>query len=352
MTTYLFIFALMTSALLTGAMRLYSLKFNIIDTPNTRSSHITPTPRGGGLAIVITLLCLLVASSIFELLSWPATIALAIPGSIIAIIGFIDDHRPLTPRLRILVHFGAAALALILLPAIPSIELGQNTFPIPPIAYPLLAIGLVWLLNLYNFMDGIDGIAGAEASSVLIAAAVILYLHNETQWGAILLCFSAPALGFLVWNWAPAKIFMGDVGSAFLGIILGTLALLTSSDTPLNLWSWLILLAVFIADSTWTLLARISSGQAWHQPHRSHAYQRLARKTRSHACVSLGTTLINILYLAPLAYTASQSPEHAWQLTLLAYLPLISLCWWQQAGKAEQVTDITPNANSSSSNEH
>ena len=125
---------------------------------------------------------------------------------------------------------------------------------------------------------------------------------------------------------------MGDVGSGFLGIIIGIMALLTSADSLLTPWSWLILLAVFIADATWTLLVRTATGQTWYRPHSSHTYQILARKKKSHSVVSLGVTAINIGWLAPLAWLATIHPHYGWALTVLAYLPILCLCWVNAAG--------------------
>ncbi len=333
---------LLTSALLTWGMRCYALKFDVMDMPGNRSSHQIPTPRGGGLAIVISMLAIGVTAGFTTSISSQAFYALLLPGVAIAIISFIDDHQPLPSGLRLIVHFFAACLSIVLLPNLPAIPVGEFTLASPWILYPLLTLSLVWLLNLYNFMDGIDGIAGGEAVSVLLAAASILWLHGERDWSTFLLWCSTPIVGFLYWNWPPAKIFMGDVGSAYLGITLGILALLTSADTPMTLWSWLILLAVFIADATWTLLVRMTTGQDWHQPHRSHAYQKVARHKKSHRFVSLGVIAINLIWLAPLAWIATVNANYGWAVCALAYLPLLGICRQQSAGQPSTDNESFP----------
>ena len=333
MTGTLFCTGLLLASALTYAMRAYSLRFEVMDIPGARSSHQIPTPRGGGLAIVIALSMLLLWSGINGDMLWREVWALILPGAAVAAIGFIDDHRPLPSSLRLLVHSGAALLALALVPKLPSIALGTLTLEAAALLFPLTALALVWLLNLYNFMDGIDGIAGGEALSVLAGAGCILYLSGDVTWWPRLLWIAAPIAGFLIWNWQPAKIFLGDVGSAYLGLTLGIVALLTSATSTLTLWSWIILLGVFIVDATWTLLVRMLSGQRWHQPHRSHAYQVLSRKTGSHAKVSFTVVLINLIWLTPLAWLASRNSTLGWAIAALAYLPLLLICRTQGAGQ-------------------
>jgi len=340
MIIYFIICGLIASVVLTYLSCIYSLKFDVLAHPSNRCAHSVPTPRGGGLAIAITLLAMLMYAGFAGLMNWQEIFTIALPGGLVAAIGFTDDHRPVQISHRLFIHFAAASLAVMLLPSLPTISFGALIISSPIILYPVMVIGLVWLLNLYNFMDGIDGIASSEAISILLSAAVILHFTNDAYWSQILLWTCAPIVGFLIWNWPPAKIFMGDVGSGFIGIVIGILALLTSADSSLTLWSWLILLAVFIGDAAWSLLVRITTGQAWHQPHSSHAYQILARKKQSHAVVSLGVVVINIGWLAPLAWLATIHPHYGWALTFLAYLPILYICWINSAGLLLETTSV------------
>jgi len=316
--------------LLAELYRRHALKAGIIDTPNHRSSHTQPTPRGGGLAIVISH-GLLIAYAVFtELLTAPIATALICGSGIVAITGFIDDYRSLSSRSRFCLHFAASLVALYLLPSLPTLPLGPLELKISGLGIIVCAIGLTWLINLYNFMDGIDGIATIEAVSVLVGASAILINHDYNA--EVLLLLTAPLLGFLVLNKPPAKLFMGDGCSGYLGMAIGLLALITSSSGAINLWSWAILLAVFITDSSWTLITRILTGQAWQQAHRSHSYQILSRRLQSHGKVSSGVAAINLFWLTPLAWLASTEPNFAILLALLAYLPLGILCAKQKAG--------------------
>jgi Fuc2NAc and GlcNAc transferase len=227
----------------------------------------------------------------------------------------------------------------------------------------LLAIiylfGLVWLLNLYNFMDGIDGIASIEAITVTLNAAILLFFRGHSEISMLLVLFSAAIAGFLVWNFPHAKIFMGDACSGFLGFSLGLFILMTAWFEPfpgfpavgLNIWSWLILLGIFIADATFTLIKRMLNKQVWYEAHASHAYQHYARllinkfqqqgythqeaRTKSHRQVNFMMTLINVFWLFPLAIAATFSPYWAFLITLIAYLPLIFIAHHLKAGNTE-----------------
>jgi len=329
-----FLISGLSTLLLTEAYRRHALKTGIIDTPNHRSSHTQPTPRGGGISIVISHGLLLVYAVYAGLLSREVAIPFIICSGIVAITGFIDDYRSLSSRIRFSIHLGASLLALALLPQLPTLALGHYELGMTGVGLIFAAIGLTWLINLYNFMDGIDGIATTEAITVLIGASLILLGHNNNAELPLLLI--APLLGFLALNMPPAKIFMGDSCSGYLGISLGLLAIITSSSTAMNLWCWVILLAVFICDSSWTLVTRILTGQRWQEAHRSHAYQILSRKQQSHGQITIGVAAINIFWLTPLAWLASLATEYAAILALIAYLPLCLICAKQKAGSDSQ----------------
>lgn len=183
-------------------------------------------------------------------------------------------------------------------------------------------------------MDGIDGIAGVEAVTVAAGAALLLWVRGDAAMAGVLVLLAAAVLGFLAWNWPPARIFMGDVGSAYLGFVLGVMALATSAEGPLNLWVWLILLAVFITDATVTLLRRLLRGERWYEAHRTHAYQHAARRFGSHRKVTLAVGALNVLWLLPLAGVACALPGYGWWLAVVAYLPLLLLAVKFGAGQA------------------
>jgi Fuc2NAc and GlcNAc transferase len=180
-------------------------------------------------------------------------------------------------------------------------------------------------MNLFNFMDGTDGIAASEAIFVLCGGALLGVLSGSAQvcWAA-LLCATA-CLGFLLWNWAPARIFMGDVGSGYLGYVIAVLALAATRANPAALWAWLILGGVFFVDATVTLLRRLARGERPHEAHRSHAYQWFARRWDSHAKVTCAVLAVDLLWLLPCAVFALRAPSFAAATAMVALLPLVLL---------------------------
>jgi Fuc2NAc and GlcNAc transferase len=179
-------------------------------------------------------------------------------------------------------------------------------------------------MNLFNFMDGIDGIAATEATFVSWGGALLASMaavSSEVRWAAVLL--GAACLGFLRWNWPPARIFMGDVGSGYLGYVIAVLAVAATRENPAALWIWLILGGVFFVDATVTLLRRLLRGDRIYEAHRSHAYQWLARRWESHAKVTWAVLTVNVLWLLPCAVFATRRPGIAAATAILALAPLV-----------------------------
>jgi UDP-N-acetylmuramyl pentapeptide phosphotransferase/UDP-N-acetylglucosamine-1-phosphate transferase len=257
---------------------------------------------------------------------------LILAGTLVVGIGFWDDHRPLSAKWRFLVHFLAGTGALLYLPELPVIHFFSFALKSQVVLFLLYVLMLVWILNLYNFMDGIDGIAAVEALTTAGSVVLLLWFQGQIDWVLIPLLLLVSVSGFLVWNWPPAKIFMGDACSGFLGFVLGLLAIMTSINGALNIWCWWILLAVFIVDATTTLIIRMLRGEIWHQAHRSHAYQILSRRLASHKKVTLGVLLINIFWLLPLAYLTLKVEVWAPLICLLAMTPLFFLAYTAGAG--------------------
>ncbi|NMY13972.1 glycosyltransferase family 4 protein [Pseudomonas sp. WS 5019] len=320
---------------LTFGVRHYALARSLLDVPNARSSHSMPTPRGGGVAIVLAFLAGLPALVVLGALDSSLMWGLLGAGGWIALLGFLDDHGHIAARWRLLGHFGGAAWALFWLGGMPPIELLGERLELSWGGYVLAAVGLVWLLNLYNFMDGIDGIAGVEAISVCLGGALLYWLggHVSLVWPLLLLALSV--LGFLYWNYPPARIFMGDAGSGFLGIILGILALQAAWTMPELFWGWLILLGVFVVDATYTLLHRMLRGERVYEAHRSHAYQFASRRLGGHLPVTLATVVLNLLWLLPVAVLVVTGWLEGTLGLFLAYVPLLLLARWFRAGALE-----------------
>ena len=321
------------SAILTGWLRRYALSRQLLDRPNERSSHSAPTPRGGGVAIVVAFLGGLLL--IGEGASFVARMALFGAGLGAVAIGFIDDHGHVPARWRLLVHFSCAAWILYWI-GVPRLEWMGSTVDLGAPGAVLAVLYLVWMLNLYNFMDGIDGIAGAEALIVGAGGTAMFWLAGLPSVGDVGLpaLLAASTLGFLVWNFPPAKIFMGDAGSGFLGLMLGALSLQAAAARPVLFWCWLVLLGVFIVDATMTLIRRLLRGERVYEAHRSHAYQHAMQEYGDHRRVTLAVAAINVFWLLPWAAAIASGQVPGVVGLVAAYLPLLVLALRFRAGVA------------------
>lgn len=319
--------ALAAAWLVTAFVRRHAARFGLIDAPNQRSSHVWPTPRGGGIGIVAG--------------SLAAAIWLAVRGHtdpmltrliglslVIAVVGLRDDIRPLPAVLRFSVQVVICALMV-------------AWRPVVAIDWALVGVG-VWWINAFNFMDGIDGIAGVQAVFMLSAAGALAAMNTPEIEAAApwvwTIAVAAASLGFLAYNWPPARIFMGDVGSTWLPFVMFGLALLTVRAGSLTWPVWAVLGAIFLGDATVTLLRRIVSGQRWFQAHRSHAYQKLALNWRSHRAVTVLVLSVDVLGLLPLATVAARTPAWGWACVAAAYIPLICIMVAVRAGVPDTIS--------------
>ncbi len=315
----------------------------LIARPNERSSHRQPTPTGGGVVIVAVLLCVL--TGYFALgVEWAGWLAGG--GLLLALVGLVDDWRELSARLRLAVQVAVVAL---LVWSADAVSLSQAGWPgqLPAAVVALLWVGaLVWFINLFNFMDGIDGLATTQSGSYCLAA--LLFMLGDAGWYAgVLWAGVACSLGFAVFNMAPARIFMGDAGSAFWGLLLGVLALQLAIAGALPLVASLILLSAFWFDATYTLIVRMLTGQRFTEAHRSHLYQRLAdrlghgRATGWYAALFLLwqwplTAWVRAIYLSNGdAVPGAGLALDLWWLVVLACVPLAVGCVLLKAGAAE-----------------
>jgi glycosyltransferase WbpL len=326
------LFAFLIALLLTGAMRRYAVSRQLLDVPNSRSSHAIPTPTGGGVAIVITSLLSMFVLAAAGVTPWTVVAAMAGGGALVGAIGFVDDHRDLPAAWRLVAHFLAAIWLLAWMGGLAPVSLAR--FPITgPILLVIAAVYVVWVLNLTNFMDGIDGLAAIEAVTVCAAGALLCYVAvpRVSAW-MLPLFIAAAAAGFFVWNRPPARIFMGDAGSSFLGFMFAALALETAREAPPLFWSWTILLGVFMVDATTTLVRRLIRGENVSSAHRSHAYQHAAVRYAAHGPVTFTAAAINVLWLLPIAWLVSQQQLDGVAGVLLAYVPLVVLAVMLRAG--------------------
>lgn len=282
--------AALLSALLTAASIAYARRRRLVDAPGARRSHGVPTPRGGGIGVVVAMLALgfmpLVANEV------RGASGAAVAFALVAAVGWLDDHRPLGALPRLVVHLAAATLVAAALPA---------AALVPSAALVALGVAsLAWSINLHNFMDGIDGLLAMQAAFVLGALAIALVLAGELPLAHALAVATAATLAFLPFNVPRARVFMGDVGSGALGLLVGAGSLWAWSTGALDLAQVLVLSSAFTIDATATLVSRIVRGRRWLEPHREHLYQWLARRGLGHARVTLLYLAWNVVLAAPL----------------------------------------------------
>ena len=340
---FLFIVSLSSFALVAvlsaGVIR-YGPRFGLLDTPVARSAHVAPKPLGGGAALAAPyFLCVIwfVASAAIS------ESALAYLGCLfIVVLGFSDDRWQLSSKVRLPVQF-IVSLAAVRAIGVDSVDFGFFSLSEPLTLSLLAVLSLVWLCNLTNFMDGIDGIAASQLLVTSLSCVVLLVgldaAADESGEHDVVLTLSvvlaASAAGFILWNWSPASLFMGDAGSGFIGFALGLLALESLVTQRMSVWSWVLLLGVFIADTAVTLLVRIIRGERWYEGHSQHAYQILSRRLNSHPRVVGGVILINICWLLPLAWVAGILPHYGVLFATIGLAPLLLGCYRLGAGRAD-----------------
>jgi Fuc2NAc and GlcNAc transferase len=326
-TLFLVLFAL--GYLATKALIVYAHKKQLLDIANHRSSHTQATPRIGGLSFVVlistTVLIYALSNNIHFLFFT------LVPIAVVALTGLLDDIKGLSRGKRFIVYFVCSIIALGNFP-----DLFNQSYWLIAFEGAVLSLSISWLINLFNFMDGIDGIAGSESIFVISAIAFFSYQGGEHALSYFLLLCTAPLMGFLLLNWQPAKIFMGDIGSTFLGCLIGCICLYAINANVLSIYSAIILLACFIVDASWTLAYRILTRQTWYHAHRSHHYQIMSRKCKSHQQVSLLYLLVNLFWLFPMALAVHHWKEYALLITTISLLPLVWRCFIIGAGKREQ----------------
>jgi Fuc2NAc and GlcNAc transferase len=322
---------ILSGAILTALIARLAIRHRLVDLSNERSSHVGAVPRGGGLAIAAVVSGSAIALWVLGRLGAGEALAWIGGGLLVAGVGFMDDRRGLGVGPRLLVQLVAALAAVIAtgnpLVATPMSELARIAI------FALTAFSVIWSINLFNFMDGIDGIAAQQAAFVSGAAVLLAGGPDAGADVWILYALTTACVGFLVWNWAPARIFMGDGGSGYLGFALAVGVLTTSGRTALTVWTWLILHSAFVVDATVTLATRFFRRCRISEPHREHAYQRLARHWGSHARASMVFLGVNLLWLLPLAALSVRRPDLGGRLTVVALLPLIPLAVALGAGR-------------------
>ncbi len=310
----------------------YSLNRGLLSSPNARSSHTQPTPSIGGVAIVLPILAYCLSQGVGD----ARFLTIFFSVLMLGLTGFWDDLKPLPSRLRFLVQILVVVPSILFLLIEPGSS-DQAGVVFLLVAGGVLALGMLWFVNLFNFMDGIDGLAAAQCL-VYCLACLLLAREMPSEIYRLLWVLSTCSLVFLFFNWPPASIFMGDVGSAPLGYVLAASALLLNQQGLLSLLVSLILFSVFWVDASYTLIRRMVSGQAFTSAHRSHLYQKLAIRF-SHQKVTMAFCLYSVIVLLPLAGGAIQYPSWGIMALGLSCTPVLVLCIRFGAGLPDASTD-------------
>ena len=327
----------LAALLTTGVVRRHAIRTALLDIPNSRSSHAVPVARGGGAAIALVYLVALLILYVMGLIDAVTFAALGGGGALIATVGYIDDRKALTASVRFVVHLLGSVWVVALLGGFTDHSFRALGFWGAILVGSCATLAIAWMTNLFNFMDGIDGIAASETIFIASGGALIGSRHGADPGLTIaMLALAGASAGFLVWNWPPAKIFMGDVGSGFLGFSLAALGLAVSASGAMPIEVSVILGGVFVVDATLTLFRRMLRGDRWYEAHRTHAYQRLARRWNAHLPVTVVVIAVDVFWLFPWAFFAAESPARARRFALAALAPLIVAALVCGSGRREE----------------
>lgn len=301
-----------------GVLRRWLMHHKLLAVPNNRSSHNIPTPQGAGaITVSVILFCWLglMIKHHVPMFYWGVLGSAAV----LAVMSWIDDHGHIPFLRRLVVHIIAATIAVMALPE--SVMIFADWLPLW-LERALMALGLVWFMNLFNFMDGIDGMMGSLMLTIAAGISLITPLWLDWQLSLVIV---PVALAFLLWNWRPAKIFSGDVGSIALGYLIGWLLLrLALSGQPVPA---IILVAYPVTDTSLTLIRRISQGEKFWVPHRRHFFQKAVRAGLTHDRVTGATLILQVLMIA-LAMWATYRRISPALLTILLVTGWLSFCQW------------------------
>ncbi len=324
-TFYISLFLFFMSIIGIYLYRKLAVSRNIVANPNFRTLHVTPVPAGGGIVFSLFffagLFCLWWSNQV----SNNFFLVLGVGSSFTALFGFLDDLKNLRAKKKLVVQLLFSCWVVFWIGGGPLFYFGWLPFLL---SIPVTLLFLVWMMNGYNFMDGIDGMAVSGA--VFVSGAMILVLlwtRPESEFIVVMALLLASSSAFMLFNWPPASIFMGDAGSLFLGYLFGSLILMTVMVGDVTIWTWLVVFGYFFSDTTVTQIMRVILVKKWYLAHRSHAYQNIARITGSHLKVTGGVVLYNLIWILPLTLWSALYPEMALYAVVLAVSPGIVVAY-------------------------
>ncbi|MAJ30361.1 MAG: hypothetical protein CMQ73_03795 [Gammaproteobacteria bacterium] len=347
------------SILFTKFAIFFAERRNIKSIANQRSSHFIPVANGGGLGfLIITLISLIILTNTIDM-STKNSNYLIFTSMVIGLVGFADDINDIPALQRFIVQLLASVIVIIFFTQFPNINFLDFSIQNKPFLFVFGIVFLVWLTNLYNFMDGIDGLATLEGIFILLCYLFIIFYNGNNMllitheklffFNSILILISA-LFGFLVFNFPNSSIFMGDVGSSFLGFFLGSIGIYAASNDWINFWTLAIIWSIFLVDATVTLLVRILRGEVWYDAHRSHAYQKITQsyvkkisekyneeshsRTKAHRSVCLLYSLVNLAWVFPLSILSMNYPSIGFLIAFLCFMPIVIVCFYVEAGKS------------------
>jgi len=322
---FLIAFIFLSGILLMRYFESYAMKNQILALPGKRTLHENDTPRGGGIIFSLLFIFSIGVLFLLDIFSSKVIIVLGVGGLVATLFGFFDDIYDIEAKKKLVIQIIISWLSLFMIDG----WLFTNVAWFPSfIIIPFSILVFVWMLNAYNFMDGIDGLAASGAFFGSGVLALIMIINNgplELLFLSILLmsCIGS----FLVFNWPPATIFMGDSGSIFLGYIFGVLIIYTTVNNLVSIWTWFIIFGYFFADTSVTMITRLIFVKKWYFPHRSHAYQNLSRITNSHLKITGSILIYNLLWILPLSIWSVMDPNKAVFALLLAIIPSVVVCF-------------------------
>jgi len=301
--------------------RNFAIKNKILSNLNFRTLHEKPTPRGGGIIFSFVFIFSVIFIYYKNFINLELILVFGIGAGIAAIIGYIDDLRGIAPLKKLVLQLFLVAWILYFFNGGPLVvNSGFDSL----LGLIVSAFFLTWLINVYNFIDGIDGFAITGAILILATILSVLVIsRNTSNLETLFILLLISCFGFLFFNWPKATIFMGDSGSIFLGYCFGAIIIYTTMMREISFFTWLVTLAYYLSDTTSTSIVRIFTIKKWYHTHRSHAYQNLARTLNNHFKVTIGVAMYHIFWLFPLALLTALKPNFEILAVILAYTPAI-----------------------------